>query len=126
MISKKILKLVAFTFTSFLLIFCANISMIQGDSVSLRPPITVDPDDPNSAGLSVEGIIGRIAGAIFWLAMMICPIAIIWGGFEIATAGGDQNKITKGKQIITYSIVGLLIIGMSTALAGAIKSALGG
>ncbi|HNR81701.1 MAG TPA: hypothetical protein PKK37_04655, partial [Candidatus Pacearchaeota archaeon] len=80
------------------------------DQGSGGPAVLVSPLQGN---LTVEDIVGKIAGVIFGLALMICPILIIWGGFEIATAGGDQNKITKGKQIITFSLVGLAIIALS-------------
>jgi len=80
---------------------------------------------PLQGDLTVEDIAGKISGVIFGLALMVCPILIIWGGFEIATAGGDQNKITKGKQIITFSMVGLAIIALSAAFVEAIKQILG-
>ncbi|MFZ3100048.1 MAG: hypothetical protein WA103_02320 [Minisyncoccales bacterium] len=80
---------------------------------------------PLQGDLTVEDIAGKISGVIFGLALMICPILIIWGGFEIATAGGDQNKITKGRQIITFSLVGLAIIALSAAFVEAIKQILG-
>lgn len=80
---------------------------------------------PLQGDLTVEDIVGKIAGVIFGLALMICPILIIWGGFEIATAGGDQNKMAKGKQIITFSLVGLAIIALSAAFVEAIKQILG-
>ncbi len=80
---------------------------------------------PLEGDLTVEDIVGKIAGVIFGLALMICPILIIWGGFEIATAGGDQNKMAKGKQIITFSLVGLAIIALSAAFVEAIKQILG-
>jgi len=80
---------------------------------------------PLQGDLTVKDIVGKIAGVIFGLALMICPILIIWGGFEIATAGGDQNKMAKGKQIITFSLVGLAIIALSAAFVEAIKQILG-
>lgn len=92
------------------------------DQGSGGPAVLVSPLQGN---LTVEDIVGKIAGVIFGLALMICPILIIWGGFEIATAGGDRNKITKGRQIITFSLVGLAIIALSAAFVEAIKQILG-
>ena len=97
----------------------AGFAMAQ--AVTLEPPIK----NESGGGAEVTDIIGKIAGVIFGLALMICPILIIWGGFEIATAGGDQSKINKGKQIILYSLVGLAIIAMSAAFVEAIKEILG-
>ncbi|MCU0653433.1 MAG: hypothetical protein MUD10_04200 [Candidatus Pacebacteria bacterium] len=87
-----------------------------GGTVTLVPPIT-----SGGAGLGLEGIIAKVMGFIFWLGAVVCPILIVWGGFNIATAGDDQNKMSTGKQTITYAIVGLLIIAVSAALANAIK-----
>ena len=92
------------------------------DQGSGGPAVLVSPLQGN---LTVEDIVGKIAGVIFGLALMICPILIIWGGFEIATAGGDQNKMAKGKQIIMFSLVGLAIIALSAAFVEAIKQILG-
>ena len=92
------------------------------DQGSGGPAVLVSPLQGN---LTVEDIVGKISGVIFGLALMICPILIIWGGFEIATAGGDQNKMAKGKQIIMFSLVGLAIIALSAAFVEAIKQILG-
>ncbi len=124
MLPEKTLKFIIFAASCLALLFFAQVSITQSDSVSLRPPIVVDPNDPDSDGLDIEGIIGKIANVIFGLGIIICPIAIVWGGFEIALAQGDQEKVTKGKQIIQYSVIGLLIIALSSALVTAIRNVL--
>lgn len=88
--------------------------------VTLEPPIKNELGE----GLVLKGIIEKIISVIFGLGLMVCPIAIVWGGFEIATAQGQEAKITKGKQIILYSIVGLVIIALSMVLSTAVKSVL--
>jgi len=103
------------------LFFVSVSGFATAQAVTLKPPI----ENASGGGAEVTDIIGKIAGVIFGLALMICPIAIIWGGFEIATAAGDQSKITKGKQIIEYSVIGLAIIALSRVLVEVIKSALG-
>jgi len=89
---------------------------VYADEVKLQSPIEGD--------LSLEGIIGKIASVIFGLGIIICPVLIVWGGFEIALAQGDQAKVAKGKQIIQYSVIGLLIIALSSALVTAIQNVL--
>lgn len=37
-------------------------------------------------------------------------ILIIWGGFRIVTSNGNPEEVKKGKEIITYAIVGLILI----------------
>jgi hypothetical protein len=90
------------------------------DEVKLTPPIQNNAGE----GAGIQDLIGNVTGVIFWLGIMICPICIIWGGFEIATAGGDPAKNTKGRQIIYYSIGGLALIALSSVLVAMIKSVL--
>ena len=63
-------------------------------------------------------MIDKLLGGLLWLAIIICPVFILWGAFLVATSGGDQEKTKKGRQIITYAAVGLLIM----ALSGVIKT----
>jgi hypothetical protein len=41
---------------------------------------------------------------------------IILAGFKFATSGGDQKKIQDGKKIMTFAIVGVLIVLFSFAI----------
>ncbi len=103
-------------------VFFLAMSSVLIAGLALAQPVTLE--SPLQGNLTIEEIIGKIAGVIFGLALLICPILIIWGGFEIATAGGEQAKIAKGKQIILFSAVGLAIIALSAVLVEAIRSAL--
>lgn len=75
--------------------------------------------------VELQGIIQKIINFLFGLALLICPIFIIWGGFEIATAAGAEQKITSGRQKITYSLVGLVIMALASAFVAVIKTILG-
>jgi hypothetical protein len=47
-----------------------------------------------------------------FLAMTIgsvCFLAIIIGGFFILTSAGNETNMNKGKEIITYAVIGLVI-----------------
>ncbi|MCX6738192.1 MAG: myxococcus cysteine-rich repeat containing protein [Candidatus Parcubacteria bacterium] len=53
-----------------------------------------------------------IIGTMFWVAIVLCPLLIITGGFLIMFAGLDMNKIVLGKKIILYTsvILGIILI----------------
>ncbi|MBI3256078.1 MAG: hypothetical protein HYZ63_03855, partial [Candidatus Andersenbacteria bacterium] len=38
------------------------------------------------------------------------------GGFLYVISGADEGNAKKGKQIVTYAIIGLIIIGLSVAI----------
>ncbi len=45
-----------------------------------------------------------LGGAIIFLAMLL------FGGFTIITAGGNQENIAKARKIITFAVIGLVIV----------------
>jgi len=75
--------------------------------------------------VELQDIIQKIISFLFGLALLICPIFIIWGGFEIATAAGAEQKITAGRQKITFSLVGLVIMALANGFVTVIKDILG-
>lgn len=44
------------------------------------------------------------------LQVYCCYITIVIGGILYTTSAGDSGKVTKAKNMITYSIVGLVVV----------------
>jgi len=81
---------------------------------SFTNPLTGNPGGAGDKGLSE--MIDGVLGFLFFVAIIVCPILILWGAFNIATASGDQKRTEQGKKIITYAVVGLLIIALSAVI----------
>jgi len=47
---------------------------------------------------------------------IIAVLYLLWGGFQILTAGGDEEKVTKGKTIIIQAGIGLLVIFLANSI----------
>lgn len=62
---------------------------------------------------------------IFIALIVIVGLFIIWGGFNIATAGGDPQKVSSGKNMIMYALIGLVLATFSKALPAVVKALLG-
>ena len=56
---------------------------------------------------------------------LISVIMIIYGGILYVTAAGEQERVDKGKKIIMYAIVGIVIILLAFALVNTILGGLG-
>ena len=41
---------------------------------------------------------------------------IIYGGFMLLTAQGDPAKIKRGKDVVTYSIIGVILVMLAYAI----------
>jgi hypothetical protein len=57
---------------------------------------------------------------LIWNAMLFLGILGvcygIWGGFQIVTAGGDEEKVKKGRTIIIQVIIGLIVIYLANSI----------
>lgn len=50
---------------------------------------------------------------------------LIFAGIMMVTAGGDDAQITKARKIITYAVVGIIVILLSWTIVTFVSSALG-
>jgi len=62
-------------------------------------------------------IIGRIIGAVLGFVGVILLLLMIYAGFLWMTAAGNEERVGKAKKIILSSVVGIIIVMMSYAIA---------
>jgi len=80
---------------------------------------------PALAATSTAEIIQSIVRAIYWIVSSLLVLLIMIGGFTIITAAGDPKRVTKGKQIIVYAIIGFAIMAVSRGILELIYLILG-
>ena len=87
----------------------------------------------NSAGIcnplkaqTVQELIDIIAKFIFWIGIAVAPLMIIVAGFFYVTSAGDMKKIDTAKNIIMYTVIGLVIILLAKGLTSVLRGILGG
>jgi uncharacterized membrane protein len=59
----------------------------------------------------------RIINVALGFLGIIAVVIVLYGGFMWMTAGGNEERITKAKQILTAGVIGLVIIVMAWAIA---------
>lgn len=74
---------------------------------------------------TLTDIINNLIDFLLTIALIICPLMIVIGGFYYVTSGGDPEKAKRGRQIITYAAIGLVIVLISKGLVAAVKTAIG-
>jgi hypothetical protein len=100
-------------------------------SVLLTPALTFADHSAGHTGFGVgelptgtgtrenEGLLDFISAAIrtvLGVVGAILLLLIIYGGFTYATAAGAEEKVKKGRQILTYAIIGIVIIAVAWIL----------
>ncbi|MFC1630235.1 hypothetical protein ACFL06_01725 [Patescibacteria group bacterium] len=84
------------------------------------PALAIEIDNPLEAD-SIEELMEGIITFIFWVAVALAPLMVLIGAFYFITSGGDPSRIQTGRNIIWYTVVGLVIVFLSRGLISAIK-----
>ena len=95
-------------------------------SLILPPFVLADVVIENPLNASnFEEIVNNIINFLFTLAIALVPLMILIGAFYIMTAGGDTNRVTTGKNIILYALIGFFIILLAKGIVSVIEQILG-
>lgn len=87
-------------------IFFYNYAPVQSQvSLGDISPIKVDP---GAAGVQV--LIGRVIKAVLAIVGSIAFIMFIYGGMFMLTSHGNPDMVKKGKDVLIWSVIGLLVI----------------
>ncbi len=70
-----------------------------------QAPFCTDPDNCNPVANFLLRIVNFLALSIATVAF----VTVIIGGFMILTSAGNETQMNKGKEVLTYAIIGLVI-----------------
>lgn len=87
--------------------------------------ITVpDPLQCSGSGPAIACVLQRIITAMYYIALPIVTLMVLIGAFQIMTAGGNAEKVTKGRNTIMYAAIGFVVILFASGITGIIRSIL--
>lgn len=70
----------------------------------------------------VKVIIGRLIGWIIGLSVSVALLALVTGGAMLIIGGFDnEQQAAQAKKIITWAIIGLLVVGTATVFLRATR-----
>lgn len=79
------------------------------------------------AGIPSKAFTAALHDATGWIlgfATAICVLMIIIGGIYYVFSTGNQEQAQTGKNIVKYSLMGLVVVGISYALIAVVSSIL--
>ena len=92
---------------------CPDKTIRENESVSALSDCNVAKTDGDKSLMSnVAMLINVFASVMGFLAVGM----IIYGGFMLLTAQGDPAKIKRGKDVVTYSIIGVILVMLAYAI----------
>lgn len=85
---------------------------------------------PPDVGLPTEELPALIIKIVNYSLVLVGVLAlamIVYGGFLYITAHGDTQQVEKGKTIIIFAVIGIVIIGLAAALVNfVVQGVIGG
>ena len=74
---------------------------VQGDIVTT-----------GAADQVIQVWVSRLLGFLYVVAVLYA----LWGGFQILTAAGEDEKVSKGKNIIIQALIGIVVIFLAGSI----------
>ena len=92
---------------------CPDKTVREGESVSALLECNVEKTEGEKSLMSnVSMLINVFASVMGFLAVGM----IIYGGFMLLTAQGDPARIKRGKDVVLYSVIGLILVVLAYAI----------
>ncbi len=95
-----------------------------GDAFNVHDNSNNDPLDAvasqagyNTNTTSINPLIATIIQSLLSLLGIIFLVLMVYGGYLWMTAAGNEEKVTKAKNLITAAIIGLIIVVASYAIS---------
>lgn len=108
------MKKYLFTLVFSLLLLLPKITVLAADNGS-TPCNGCQLNNPISA-TTVEALVGKLINTAMGVVGSLALLMFIYGGFTWMLSAGSSEKIKKGKDIVIWSALGMVLIFMSYAL----------
>jgi hypothetical protein len=106
------------------LFFMGGISMAFAQANTGQPISLTNPLGSNCTDLTCP--MQAVINFLFTIAIPLCGIMVLVGGFQMLTAAGDPAKFSNGRKTILYAVAGFAIVLVAGGVATLIKNTLGG
>jgi cytochrome bd-type quinol oxidase subunit 2 len=82
----------------------------------IQKGLTATNKEAGYSSLKLPDLIGNFISVILGVVGIIFLVLAVYAGVMYMTAGGDPGKVKKAKEILTQSLIGLIIIVAAYAL----------
>jgi len=106
---------------AFLLVAISTVAFVPSVTVGAAALDSVCADNPDSKvcqnkNNSTDGFVKSLVNTLLFVVGSVSVVMIIIGGILYAVSGGDSGSVSKAKNTITYSVVGLVVSFLAYAI----------
>ncbi len=100
--------------------------VVMGSNAMAQSAI-IDPNTRPDASVDGEfsSNITTLINSLLAILGLIAVGFLIYAGVLMVTAGGNDEQVTKARKIITYAVIGIVIIILSWSIVGFVAGLLG-
>jgi hypothetical protein len=84
------------------------------------------PSVPGTAEDDVRSSVTTTLNFVLTFLALAAVVFVIVGGIRILAAGGNEEQVTKGRKMIIYAVIGLIIVFFARTIVGFITTELSG
>ena len=95
------------------------INAVNVYAASTKTDITLD--NPLGSGTTFRSLAGDIFSSLSKILMVVVPIIIVVGAFQMMFASGDPEKFKKGQKTVVYSVIGLVILLLAQGIVAIVE-----
>lgn len=97
----------------------------NGENYTEGQTVQISDDDGAGGIVCLINTVNRVAQLVFYLMVALIVAFVIAGGFLVLTSGGSEDKVNKGKNLITYALAGIFIAVFAYAVPYVVSFILG-
>lgn len=75
-----------------------------------------NPGVPHGGTTGLNNVLKAALSLLILIAIILCLIYLIWGGYFWITSQGDKQRLEQARQRIIYALIGLLVVFISFLL----------
>jgi len=105
----------------FVILFSLNVNVVcaadgyNDTNKSVKKANELSNPLGDSASTDINILIGKIINAVLGIVGSLALLMFIYGGFIWMTARGNNEAIKKGKDVLVWAIIGMIVIFASYA-----------
>lgn len=105
---------------SFLALSTVGIILLPSKIFADVDDIKVPVADPDSFDL--DAMFQSIRNYFFGFIIITCVFMVLWGGFDLATSGGDETKVSNAKKRVLYATIGLVVAALASVIVSLVRA----
>ncbi len=102
----------------FLFILLIGMALIIPAMLPVMAQVTEGPGEVLTDMSAVEGFLNTIIRWMWVIAAFVVVIFFLYAGFLFVTAGGNDDQVNKAKDVVKWSLIGVVVM----ILAGSVMT----